>query len=210
VSVVNGYLSRNSLKAFIGIPDSDSVDDSLLDNSINAACRQIDAFCGRKFYADTNATARKYFTNHPYRLFVDDISTTTGLVVKYDDNDDGTFETTVPSASYNLLPLNGVVGGIEISPFYVIELISDGDYEWPLSKFSNRPFAEITAKWGYPSIPEPIIQAATLLSGELFAMRNAPLGVAGVADFGVVNIQQNREVTRLLAPFRKGSVLGVV
>jgi hypothetical protein len=48
-----------------------------------------------------------------------------------------------------------------------------------------------------------------MLSSELFAMRNAPLGVAGVGDFGVVNIQQNREITRLIAPFRKGTVLGV-
>ena len=48
-----------------------------------------------------------------------------------------------------------------------------------------------------------------MLASELFAMRNAPLGVAGVGDFGVVNIQQNREITRLIAPFRKGTVLGV-
>jgi len=40
----------------------------------------------------------------------------------------------------------------------------------------------------------------------LFAMRNAPLGVAGVGDFGVVSVQQNREVTKLIAPFRKAPV----
>ena len=57
---------------------------------------------------------------------------------------------------------------------------------------------------------EPIRQATLMLASELFAMRNAPLGVAGVGDFGVVNIQQNREITRLIAPFRKGTVLGVV
>ena len=48
-----------------------------------------------------------------------------------------------------------------------------------------------------------------MLASELFAMRNAPLGVAGVGDFGVVNVQQNREVTRLLLPFRKASVIGI-
>ena len=56
---------------------------------------------------------------------------------------------------------------------------------------------------------EQIRQATLMLASELFAMRNAPLGVAGVGDFGVVNIQQNREITRMIAPFRKGTVLGV-
>ena len=142
-------------------------------------------------------------------MHVDDISTTTGLVVKYDDDDDGVYETTVSSSDFQLLPINQVVGGILISPFYIVELISDGDHEWPLDYSSNRPRAEITAKWGYSEVPEPIRQATLMLASELFAMRNAPLGVAGVGDFGVVNIQQNREITRLIAPFRKGTVFGL-
>lgn len=210
MAITNGYITQNDLKAFVGIPTSDTADDDLLDNAINGASRQIDTFCGRKFYADSSATAREYFTNDYYKLYVDDISTTTDLVIKYDDDDDGTYETTVPSTEYKLLPINGVVGGIEGSPYYIIQLNSDGSYEWPLSNTSNRPYAQITAKWGYDTTPEPIKYACKMLASELFAMRNAPLGVAGVGDFGVVNVQQNREVTRLLLPFRKASVLGVV
>ena len=210
MAITNGDITQNDLKAFVGIPTSDTADDDLLDNAINGASRQIDAFCGRKFYADGSATAREYFTNDYFRLAVDDISTTTDLVVKYDDDDDGTYEVTVPSNEYKLLPINGVVGGIEGNPFYIIQLNSNGSYEWPISDTSNRPYAQITAKWGYETTPEPIKYACKMLASELFAMRNAPLGVAGVGDFGVVNVQQNREVTRLLLPFRKASVLGVV
>jgi hypothetical protein len=209
MAITNGYCTQNELKAFNGIPVSDTADDDLLDDAINAASRQIDSFCGRIFYADSVASARKYFTDDLYRLRVDDISTTTDLVVKYDDDDDGTYETTVSSDQYQLLPINGVVGGILNSPYYVVELISDGNNEWPMDYSSNRPRAEITAKWGFPSVPEPIRQATLMLASELFAMRNAPLGVAGVGDFGVVNIQQNREITRLIAPFRKGTIFGV-
>ena len=93
--------------------------------------------------------------------------------------------------------------------YYIIQLNSTGSYEWPTSITSNRPYAEITANWGYATTPEPIKYATKMLASELFAMRNAPLGVAGVGDFGVVNVQQNREVTRLLQPFRKASVLGI-
>jgi len=210
MAITNGYVTQNQLKLFVGIPTSDSQDNDLLDDAVNAASRQIDAFCGRQFYQDGSTSARKFFTDDLYRLRVDDISTATGLVVKYDDDDDGTYETTVSSSDYQILPINGVVGGIQGNPFYIIELISDSSHEWPLDFSSNRPRAEITAKWGYASVPEQIRQATLMLASELFAMRNAPLGVAGVGDFGVVNIQQNREVTRLIAPFRKGTVLGVV
>jgi len=199
MAITNGYCTQNQLKQFNGIPTSDTADDDLLDDAINAASRQIDSFCGRIFFQQ-NATARKFFTDDLYRLRVDDISTTTGLVVKYDDDDDGVYETTVSSSDFQLLPINQVVGGILISPFYIVELISDGNHEWPLDYSSNRPRAEV---------PEPIRQATLMLASELFAMRNAPLGVAGVGDFGVVNIQQNREITRLIAPFRKGTIFGV-
>ena len=209
MAITNGYCTQNELKSFVGIPTTDTADDSLLDDAINAASRQIDAFCGRIFYAEGSASARKFFTDDLYRLRVDDISTTTGLVVKYDDDDDGTYEVTVSASDYQVLPINGVVGGIQGSPFYIIELISDSSNEWPLDYSSNRPRAEITAKWGYATTPEQIRQATLMLASELFAMRNAPLGVAGIGDFGVVNIQQNREITRLIGPFRKGNVLGV-
>ncbi len=209
MAITNGYCTQNELKAFVGIPSDDTGDDDLLDDAVNAASRQIDAFCGRYFYADGSASARKFFTEDVYRLRVDDISTTTGLVVKYDDDDDGTYEVTVSSSEYQVLPINGIVGGITGNPYYIVELISDGSNEWPLDTSSNRPRAEITAKWGYAAVPEQIRQATLMLASELFAMRNAPLGVAGVGDFGVVNIQQNREITRMIAPFRKGTVLGV-
>jgi hypothetical protein len=207
MAIVNGYCTLSGLKSFVGIGDGN--DDTLLEESVEAASRQIDAFCGRIFYADTNATPRKYFTTDPYRLRVDDFYTLTGLVVKYDDDDDGTYETTVVAANYQLLPLNSVAGGILTTPFYIVDLIASSTNQWPLDLSSNRANAEITAKWGWSAVPEPIRQAALMLSSELFAMRNAPLGIAGVGDFGVVNIQQNREVTRLLAPFRKGTILGV-
>ena len=199
MAITNGYCTQNELKGFVGIPTDDSGDDSLLDDAVNAASRQIDAYCGRVFYADTNASARKYSS----------ANTTTGLIVKYDDNDDGTFETTVPAANYQTLPINSVAGGIVTTPFYIIELIASSTDEWPIDYSSNRAAIEITAKWGWSAVPEQIRQATLMLASELFAMRNAPLGVAGVGDFGVVNIQQNREITRMIAPFRKGTIFGV-
>jgi len=63
MAITNGYCTQDELKTFVGIPTSDSADDSLIDDAVTAASRQIDAFCGRQFYADGAASARKFFTN---------------------------------------------------------------------------------------------------------------------------------------------------
>ena len=75
MAITNGYCTQDELKTFVGIPTSDTADDTLIDDAVNAASRQIDAFCGRQFYADGSTSARKFFTNDLYRLRVDDIST---------------------------------------------------------------------------------------------------------------------------------------
>ena len=87
MAIVNGYTTLSELKSFVNI--SDSNDDSELEDAINSASRQIDAYCGRKFYADGATSAKVYRTSNRYRVVVDDISTATGLVVKYDDDEDG-------------------------------------------------------------------------------------------------------------------------
>ena len=81
MAITNGYCTQNELKTFVGIPTSDTADDSLLDDAINAASRQIDAFCGRYFYADGSTSARKFFTDDLYRLRVDKYITTCSVHV---------------------------------------------------------------------------------------------------------------------------------
>ena len=48
-----------------------------------------------------------------------------------------------------------------------------------------------------------------MLSSENFAMSNTPLGIAGVGEFGVLAVRQNRQITRMLDPYRRGDSVGV-
>ncbi|MAU89683.1 MAG: hypothetical protein CMC40_07225 [Flavobacteriaceae bacterium] len=205
MAIVNGYTTLSELKSFVNI--SDSNDDSELEDAINSASRQIDAYCGRQFYADGAATAKVYRTSNRYKVVVDDISTATGLVVKYDDDEDGVYETTVPSTDFLLLPLNGESFGIEGLGFTSIELFTDGSFQFPTTKTNNRAAIQITANWGFAAVPEPIRQATNLLSSENFAMRNTPLGIAGVGEFGVLAVRQNRQITRMIDPYRRGELV---
>jgi hypothetical protein len=207
MAITNGYCTLAEIKAFVNIVDSN--DDDELEDAVNSASRQIDAYCGRKFYADGATSAKVYRTRNPYMVVVDDISTSTGLVLKYDDSDDGTYETTVASTDFILLPLNGEAFGIDGLGFTSIELLTDGPHEFPTTHTNNRPRIEVTANWGFAAVPEPVRQACLMLSSENFAMRNTPLGIAGVGEFGVLAVRQNRQITRMLDPYRRGDSFGL-
>ena len=207
MAITNGYCTLAEIKAFVNIVDSNDNDE--LEDAVNSASRQIDAYCGRKFYADGATSAKVYRTRNPYMVVVDDISTSTGLVLKYDDSDDGTYETTVPSTDFILLPLNGESFGIDGLGFTSIELLTDGPHEFPTTHTNNRPRIQVTANWGFAAVPEPVRQACLMLSSENFAMRNTPLGIAGVGEFGVLAVRQNRQITRMLDPYRRGDSVGI-
>src|SRR4051794_12515523 len=111
VTITNGYCTLAQLKLEKGI--SDTVDDDVLSTAINASSRQIDGLCGQRFWQDATVQTRTYrATSRDYLdlLEADDaagISTTTGLVVKLDTDDSGTYETTLTSGTdFYLEPLN--------------------------------------------------------------------------------------------------------
>jgi hypothetical protein len=79
MAVVNGYATLAEAKSFLSI--SDSVDDTLLENMIEAASRSIDRIANRRFYLDSTASARQYRVSSPVILYTDDIGTTTGLMM---------------------------------------------------------------------------------------------------------------------------------
>src|SRR5690554_3107788 len=70
--------------------------------AIEAASRQVDDFCGRHFWMEEQATPRLFRPTQPDLVWVSDIATTDGLVVKTDDDDDGVFETTWTPDQYML------------------------------------------------------------------------------------------------------------
>jgi hypothetical protein len=55
--ITNGYTTLASVKAALRI--TDSVDDALIESSINSASRLIDGYCSRAFY--NAGTAVRYF-----------------------------------------------------------------------------------------------------------------------------------------------------
>jgi hypothetical protein len=71
--------------------------------------------------------------------------------------------------------------------------------------FNRRPLVKVTGTWGWSAIPEDVHQATVFLAAEMFKAREAPLGTAGMTDWGPITIRGNRRVVDLLAPYKRVS-----
>jgi hypothetical protein len=201
MSITNGYATLANVKAALRIQDS--VDDALLDISIEAASREIDGWCERVFSQST--ATRIYRPTDVFTVEVDDLQSITTL--KTDADGTGTFGTTWSTADYQLNPLNGIAGGIT-TPYTTLRAI--GSYLFPIYEprnvNANEASVQITGVWGWPSIPTAVKQACIILSMRQFKRYDSPTGVMGFGDLGVMRVGRvDPDVEKLLMPFRRMS-----
>lgn len=169
--------------------------DAVLEGNLDAASAQIDQYCRRTFSKATTATARIFddigaWRNRSWSIVTDDYWELGS--VKFDTDDDGTFETTI-STGY-AYPRNAAVSG---RPFTAVHLREGTIYTYP------RGGVEVTAKWGWPSVPAPIKEATLLQASRLFKRKDSPEGTLGMADFGVMTIARfDADVRELCGPFK--------
>lgn len=206
----NAYATLTQLKLVTGIPDMQ--DDTLLDMALGAASRQIDGYVGYRFWVDSAVKVREFYADDYRCLYVDEgISTDTGLIVAIDADNDGTFETTLTIGTDFILKPSNAPDMVPVLPYTEIALVDN--YTWPM--YSNgRPGAQVTAKFGWPAVPDDVALACVLLAHELFKSKDTPFGAAGAAlgDLMVTGSRTvsygmaNRTVRELLAPYRKVAV----
>ena len=199
MAIENGYAPLADVKAALRI--TDTVDDGLLEISIEAASREIDGWCERFFYS-TSAT-RVYLPTDSLTTHTDDIQTVTTL--KVDTAGDGTFDQTWTTSDFQLSPLNGIAGGIE-TPFNTVSAV--GDYLFPIYQPRNveaqQASVQIVGVFGFASIPTAVKQACIILSMRQFSRYQSPMGVMGMGDLGMIRIGRvDPDVEKLLMPFRR-------
>ncbi len=194
MTITNGYCTLAELKEILRILDT--VDDELLEARINEASRVIDQHCNRRFYADATASARLFTSIDGNTIFVDDISSTTGLVVKSDSAGDGTYATTIAAADFQAEPLNAIVKG---TPITSIAARLAGAF----SMAAVPAGCQVTAKWGWPAVPDPVHSACLILAGRLVKRGDSLLGVAGFGELGAITVRAiDPDVERMLRPYR--------
>jgi hypothetical protein len=203
MAITNGYCTLADVKAAARI--TDSIDDTLLELSIESASREIDSYTERVFYS-TGGTpvARVYIPQDIYLVETDDIISVT--TVKSDSAGDGTFDVTWTVSDFQLEPLNGRAGGID-TPATRIRAI--GDYLWPVYEprnvNSNQASVQVTGVFGFATVPTAVRQACILSALRAYKRYESPTGVLGFSDIGAVRVgtKLDPDVERLIQPYRK-------
>lgn len=195
------YASIDQAKAYLPGEDQRSSNDLNIAMALDTACAAIDRFCGRTFTKDTTASARTFSPLTTGAALVDDFWSTSGLIIKTDDDDDGTYETTWSTSDYELRPSNGGTAlGITGSPYWELVAVDSRSFT-----MLRRRSLQVTAKWGWQSVPDPVVLATLNLTGTIRKLRDVPLGLAGFQDFGGVRVPVDvfRQVAGLLVPYRR-------
>jgi hypothetical protein len=181
MALTNAYVTLEDVKTRLGGAAVDGGDPQL-EQAITSACRAIDVHCGQFFYDAGSATARTFRPGNRYRLMVPPFSTTTGLAVKTDTGDDGTFATTWASTDYEL----DYFADDSTNPYDTVAAV--GSYVFPISNRRLR-CVQVTARWGWTAPPQNVIEAARILSVDLWKRKDTPFGIAtGSIDFGGLRI----------------------
>ena len=195
MAVTNAYCTLADVKAALRI--TDTLDDALLENSINSASRMIDQYCNRYFYSTTAGEVRYYKANDGFICWIDDAQSISEI--KTSATDPLIFDTTWSSDDYQVLPANRWANGA----YYPITGITATDnLLFPV--WADMALVKITGQFGWSSVPEPIKFACIIQASRLFKRLESPLGVAGVSDIGIMRVGANidGDVAQLINPFR--------
>lgn len=192
------YATIQELKTRYAIADSN--DDVLLTRALKVASEHIeDNVCKRQFNDAGTVSARKYDPIGYHVAYTHDFHTTTGLIVKADDNDDGTAETTWTEGTDFEVRRSQDDDG---RPY--IKLAAVGSKTFPNTR---RKSLEVTARWGWATVPWEVREATLILAEELWKLKDAPFGIAGMGDFGAVRVRENPKVSALLKEFKRRGAL---
>ena len=203
MAITNGYATKNQIKAALRIGTADVLDDDLIDNCAGAASRLIDGYCNRKFWSVGSATSRVYTAEDDYYCSIDDIAGT-ALILKTSSLADGVFDVTWTVTDYQLEPLNGNLDGLTWS---YDKIRAVGDYLFPNvnANYGSQALVQVTATFGWPSVPEPVTQATIIQASRIFKRYDSPLGVVGFGDLGQIRVSRylDPDMAQLVEPYRR-------
>ena len=201
------YCTVEELKSRLGITDSQ--DDFELGLAAAGASRAIDEITGRYFWLGPDT--RTYVPESISRQTLDDLVSVTSLNV--DRDGDGTFEETwVQGTDYALEVAPGKYNTAakgELWPYTAAVVITGGKlfpYVW---MWSHLDRIQVTGVFGWPAVPLNVKNAAIIAAAQIFKIKDAPFGIAGFGEFGVVRVQSNPQVMWLLHRYINGQRVGV-
>ena len=195
-----GYITLSDLKATLNLTGNDYADSDLT-AAIMAASYAVDKMTNRRFWLDAGTDNVRLYTPERGQLHsvdIDDLVVLTSL--KTDEDGSYTYaDSWVQNRDFMLAPYNAAADGEPWTSFEVLKLTTQYQlYPWiPAS-------IQITGQFGWPTIPNGVVEATTILSARLFKLsREAPFGIASYGD-AVMRIAKNDPgAVMLLSPYNR-------
>ncbi|MFD5057429.1 phage gp6-like head-tail connector protein [Streptomyces sp. NPDC058394] len=192
--MANEYGDLATLKERLDIPADDTSRDNGLAAALAAASRSIDRATGRRFWLDEQPVERTYnprgrvvCQDDGDLLLVDDIGAIAGLIVATGSGASATVIT-----GYETSPDNALLDGQSITGL----LLPNGS--WGIGTSRVR----VTARFGWPAVPDDVGEAALIQAARLYRRRSSPEGVTGSAEWGVVRLsRRDPDVWNLIEPY---------
>lgn len=198
-SIANFYCGLEELKDRLAITDSN--DDFAAQQAIQAASTWVNEYTGTHFYRLTET--RTFMPHSIWELNIDPVVTVTALNV--DQVGQGTFaEAWTQNVDYQLKVGRDLynVNALGVQrPYKKVQVLQSGKWFPYTYPYSHLDRVQIIGTWGWPAVPPAVAQATLVLAAQWFKEKDAPFGVVGVNDFGVVKVQSNPWVVELLRPY---------
>ena len=199
MAITNGYATLTDFQNYTGMSTLTAAETATIEDAIEAASRSIDRIANRRFYLDAVATARLYRPSDFYKLIVDDIGSTTNLVVALDATGQGSYTDTLTlNTDYILDPINAPA---KARPWTMITMV--GATTWPFPT-NYRPVAQVTARWGWPSVPDDISEATLILAADYVKRASSVGGVVGLSELGAIRMSPlGRDIAAIVRAYRR-------
>ncbi|MFS0697805.1 phage gp6-like head-tail connector protein [Streptomyces nitrosporeus] len=177
------YASMATLRLMLKAQDTDPRDD-LLQRALSSASRSVDKTCGRRFWLDPEPVTRTYraagrtvLEDDGEVLLVDDIGDVSGLAVEIGS---GTSWSPLAADRVEPIPENALLDGRPVTGLLRIGA------PWA----EGRTRVRVTARFGWPAVPDDVQQATLIQANRLFRRKDSPEGVTGSAEWGVVRLSR--------------------
>lgn len=180
--VLINYTDAATMRTYLGISPSVTQYDDLLDEAIESASREVDKRTKRYFGNELTASTRTFDVEGYGLVTIDDAIAGTIEVDGYTD--------------LKALPRNGIVDGVPGHPITRLE-------HWA---FWDGCAVEVTARWGWESVPAVVREATKMLAAETFMVKDTPLGYKGSDQIGVVIMRERTPVLKKLEFYARRDV----
>jgi hypothetical protein len=191
------YATLAMLKSRMGIPDAQTARDTELTQRLRSASQDINSWTHRQFGRAEDVSTRTFPVG---RTGVDthDFWTTDGLVITpYLGTTAGT---DWDVATLALEPTDGIVNQVPGWPYRRVAMSGSGVHPiWAAATWRGYT-VQVTAKWGWENVPEPVVTSCLMLAVMDDKAKDAPFGVAGFGDFGI-RIRANPMVEQKLRDY---------